>query len=157
MKRLTSLVCSLIIGAFMCTGASAHNPKPQQNDLVVLGVGEHLRIVGWANCNVPQDEEDASVVPLEERSISFDLVIEGQTVGGNINEYVETITLLSGGTFDINVPASIGNILHRRADLLTGRGVCNVSFGESIVGASGETRARSFGPYYYRPYFYRGD
>ncbi len=142
MNRIPTLICSFALGAFICATASADDPKGQKDALVVRGVNETLELYFLANCNVPQDNDDASIVPVPQRTISFDLVIEGRTVGGHaFGDTYASVSLDDGLLEVINVPASIGQLLKLRIENVRGQGVCKVSATGRIAGPSGETRA----------------
>ena len=152
MKNVQSLVLSSITAFLLLvfTVASAHQPPPKQNNLVLKGPGEGVRVAFSADCNGPQDD-DAYIVEPDLREISFTFRVKGSTVGGSSGEYVDSIELLNGNFAIVDVPANLGQLLEFRIENVSGQGVCQVSSTGSIVGPSGETRATYRPQFYFRP------
>jgi len=140
MNRVPSLIGSLIAGAFLSTGAVAHDPPPKQNNLVLLGPYETLQVAFSADCNGKQDD-DAYVVAPDLREISFTFRVTGSAVGGSTGEYIDSIEMLNGTFAIVDVPANTGQLLKLSFEKISGQGVCSVSATGRVVGPSGETRA----------------
>ena len=114
------------------------------NQHISRGATETLELAFSADCNMQKEQEDASLVPLEEQLISFVLKIVGGTVGGTTTvqqHHIEVLSWSSGPPVIWNVPASVGQLLRISAEEASGQGVCQLGSVGRLVGPTGETRA----------------
>lgn len=149
MNRVPSLIGYLIAGALLSTGALAHDPPPQSDNLMFRAPHERVQIAFVADCNVPQ-EDDAYIEDPGPREINFKLVVTGSNVGGSTGEFIDTIVMLNGNVYIADVPESIGQLLQFSIEDVSGHHGCRVSSIARLVGLNGETLALAK----YRPQFY---
>ena len=141
MKRIPKTVCSLAVGGFMSTSVSAHNPPPQEEYLVPLGTGEALELVLLANCNGPENDDDASIVPVAQRSITVNVVGEGRNFGSTAFAWsFLDIGISNGEATKVELPAhTYGELLNFRIEYVSGQGPCRLNVVGRQTSASGET------------------
>lgn len=145
MNRIPHPVCSLTVGALMCilaAAASAHNTKRKDMRLI-RGPDETLQLAFFAECNGPEDEGDASLVPPDEL-ISFELRVVGSTPGGSTNEQIHEIEVLSWSWGTVALAPDLGELLQLSIGNFSGPGGCNkLSVTGRLAGPDGETRAHA--------------